>query len=162
VLRAWVLRVSERAGAVVSAPVMRGATARDREQVHALLAACALPVAGVDETTLGRFIVAERAGAIVGVAGLELYGSDALLRSVAVSPTLRQAGLGGALAERLLGQAASLGVRRVYLLTTTAESFFARRGFTRTDRSAVGADLLDSVEFRDACPSTATVMVREL
>lgn len=161
-LRTRLLRVSSGSNAARGAPVLRAATAADRGAVHALLTACELPVAGVDDAAMRRFIVAERDGAVVGVAGLEIYGADALLRSVAVDPALRAAGLGGALTDRLLGDAPAQGVRRVFLLTTTAESFFARRGFAPADRRQVGADMLASVEFTEACPATAALMVREL
>ena len=161
-LRTGLLRVSSGTNAARGASVLRAATAADRGAVHALLTACELPVAGVDDAVMQRFIVAERNGKIVGVAGLEIYGSDALLRSVAVDPAVRAAGLGGALTERLLDDAPAQGVRRVFLLTTTAESFFARRGFARTDRTQVGANMLASVEFTEACPATAALMVREL
>ena len=161
-LRPRLLRVSSGFHAARGASVLRAATAADRGAVHALLTACELPVAGVDAAALQRFIVAERDGAVVGVAGLEIYGPDALLRSVAVDPAVRAAGLGGALTERLLGDAPAHGVRRVFLLTTTAESFFARHGFAPADRSQVGEDMLASVEFTEACPATAALMVREL
>lgn len=142
--------------------VLRAATSGDCAAVRTLLRACDLPVAGVDEAAMERFVVVERDGAIIGVAGLEIYGRDALLRSVAVSAEARTAGLGSALTEQVLAQAPVLGVQRVYLLTTTAESFFARRGFAAADRAGVSAEMQASVEFREACPASAALMLREL
>ena len=98
----------------------------------------------------------------MGVAGLEHYDDAALLRSVAVAPSARGTGVGGRLTQRALEKAALSGARVVYLLTTTAEDYFPRYGFQRTDRASVPTDVRESVEFTTACPSTATVMVLEL
>jgi N-acetylglutamate synthase-like GNAT family acetyltransferase len=46
----------------------------------------------------------------------------------------------------------------VYLLTTTAESYFPRFGFVTVPRAAVPEGVRTSIEFRSACPSTATAM----
>ncbi|MGH7481762.1 MAG: arsenic resistance N-acetyltransferase ArsN2 [Longimicrobiales bacterium] len=140
---------------------IRPASRSDQTGVEALLAAEALPVAGVAEW-IECFLVAEREGEVVGVAGLELYAEDALLRSVAVARSQRGLGLGGLLTERALEAATDAGARRIFLLTTTAESFFPRWGFHRIERSAVPAALRESVEFQGACPATAAVMLRNL
>lgn len=142
-------------------PVIRGATSADEGAVLGLLSASALPAEGVREH-LGDFLVAEVGDRLVGVAGLERYGDAALLRSVVVAEPARGTGVGGRLTQRALESAALSGARAVYLLTTTAEAYFPRYGFRRTDRSSVPAAVRDSVEFTTACPSTATVMVLEL
>jgi N-acetylglutamate synthase-like GNAT family acetyltransferase len=55
-----------------------------------------------------------------------------------------------------------LGVRELWLLTATADRYFLRFGFAVEERNAVPAPLLQSVEFRGACPATAVVMRRPL
>ena len=50
------------------------------------------------------------------------------------------------------------GITTVVLLTTTAEDYFPRFGFERTDRSVVPEEVRESAEFRGACPASATVM----
>jgi N-acetylglutamate synthase-like GNAT family acetyltransferase len=62
------------------------------------------------------------------------------------------------LIQSVLAEAQRLGVRDVYLLTTTAEQFFVRFGFTTVDRIEVPLSVRESVEFRSACPASATVM----
>ena len=47
-------------------------------------------------------------------------------------------------------------------LTTTAERFFPRFGFERITRDDVPASVQASIEFREACPASATVMRRWL
>ncbi|MDX1566516.1 MAG: arsenic resistance N-acetyltransferase ArsN2 [Longimicrobiales bacterium] len=140
---------------------LRPAMESDLPAVLTLLADSGLPSAGVEES-FGSFVVAETEGRLVGVAGLEIHGPDGVLRSVAVMPAYQGAGLGGRLTERSLDAARERGLRRVYLLTTTAEEFFPRFGFRRIDRSDASPDVQESVEFREACPTSAVAMVREL
>jgi amino-acid N-acetyltransferase len=136
---------------------IRNATNSDFPAVEQLLLSSRLPIEGVRENFSG-FVVAEDAGTIAGAIGLERYGSAALLRSAVVSPANRGAGVGRQLVESLLQRAREDGIDEVYLLTTTAEKYFPRFGFTRTTRAAVPETVKESAEFRGACPDTAVVM----
>lgn len=131
----------------------------ERPAIEALLRDLALPLAGLADH-LASTLVARRRGALVGCAALELYGDDALLRSVATSPSERGQGLGGTLVREALALAERRGVRRVWLLTTTAERYFPRFGFVRAPRSEAPLALGRSAEFRGACPDTAILMRR--
>lgn len=147
--------------AAAGVPALRSAEAADREAIVRLLEDADLPAAGVDDF-LPRFVVAEAGGRIVGVAGLEVHGRDGVLRSVVVSPALRGKGLGHRLTTRILDSARAAGLRRLYLLTTTAEDYFPRHGFRRIDREEASPEVRESVEFREACPASAVAMVLEL
>jgi N-acetylglutamate synthase-like GNAT family acetyltransferase len=138
---------------------IRNATGSDFPAVEKLLLANKLPVDGVREN-FSTFIVADEEGAITGAIGFEKYGSTALLRSAVVSPAKRGKGVGRRLVERLLQRANDEGIDDLYLLTTTAENYFPRFGFTPTTRSAVPESVKASAEFRGACPDTAVVMTR--
>lgn len=140
---------------------LRPARASDLGAGCRLLRDLKLPVDGVEEWW-GRFTVAESALGIVGLAGVETYGDGALLRSVAVHSSMRGTGLGRALVERALGTARDAGATDVYLLTTTAEGYFPRLGFTQVSREQVPATVQASVEFRGACPASAIAMHRSL
>lgn len=140
---------------------MRAAGPADEAGVRALLERCGLPTVELERWVEG-FIVAESGGAIVGAAGLEVHGRDGVLRSVAVAPSVRSRGLGARLTERVLESAREAGLRRVYLLTTTAEDYFPRYGFRRVGRSEASPEVRQSVEFREACPASAVAMVLEL
>lgn len=140
---------------------VRAATAADAAAVRTLLADAQLPLDGVPDT-LGAYWVAERDRHVVGAIGLERYGAAALLRSAVVHPAERGARIGEALVEALLAHARGVGVRELVLLTTTAEDWFPRFGFTRIDREAVPAALHASEELRGACPASAVVMHRTL
>ena len=136
---------------------VRAAGAADLPAVAALLEAAGLPLAGVPRS-LADFLVAEDGGRVVGAIGLEPYGAAALLRSAVVDPSARGTGLGQALVRALLVHATSRGIRELYLLTTTAEEFFPRFGFERITRGEVPEPVRTSVEFRESCPASATIM----
>src|SRR5688572_20161139 len=126
---------------------LRQAAASDWPAIESLLRANALPVQGAQDH-LPDFIVAASGSEVVGVAGAEVHGDVALLRSVAVAPGLHRQGIGELLVGQMLQQARQRGVRRVFLLTTTAADYFVRFGFVRQAREAVAPALLGSAEFR--------------
>jgi amino-acid N-acetyltransferase len=140
---------------------IRGARHSDLTAVESLLAESDLPTDGVRDN-FSSFVVADDHGAIAGAIGLEKYGSAALLRSAVVSPGHRGSGVGRRLVEQLLERAEEAGVDELYLLTTTAEKYFPRFGFTPTTRAQVPEAVKSSAEFRGACPETAVVMTRRI
>ena len=138
-------------------PKVRPATAADYPAVIALLEAASLPTAGVPRA-LGDFLVADTEAGLAGAIGLERYGSGALLRSEVVRPGDQGTGIGAALVRAVLDRARESGLREIYLLTTTAERWFPRFGFTPVPREQVPDAVRASVEFREACPASAAVM----
>ena len=140
---------------------IRKATSADLSAVESLLSASDLPLDGVKDN-FSNFVVAEDDGEIAGAIGLEEFGAVALLRSAVVSPEYRGSGVGRRLVERLLEGAEVAGIEELYLLTTTADQYFPRFGFTRTTRSAVPDAVKASAEFHGACPDTAVVMTRRV
>lgn len=126
-----------------------------------LLARSELPPDGLGDH-LATTLLACDAAAIVGSAALELYGTDALLRSVAVDAAYRGQGLGMRLTAAALDLARRRGVCAAYLLTETAGGFFPRFGFVAVGRAAVPAAVLQSVEFTTACPVSALVLRADL
>jgi amino-acid N-acetyltransferase len=139
---------------------VRSATPDDLTAVERLLIASSLPLDGIP-AALDGFVVAEAGGELVGVAGLEVCCDNALLRSVAVSPTWRSHGVGRALVTRVISDAEARGINALYLLTTTAERYFPSFGFRQITRDDVPADIRETAEFKIACPASATVMCRE-
>lgn len=100
--------------------------------------------------------------AVVGFAGLELWGTDALLRSVVVDPARRRAGLGREIVEATLAAARRLGAVRAFLLTTTAKAYFERLGFAPVERAAAPKTILATRQAASLCSSTAPLMVKAL
>ncbi len=140
---------------------IRKANQADLPAVERLLSASDLPLDGVRDN-FTSFVVAEDDGQITGAIGLEKFGSTALLRSAVVSPEHRGSGIGRRLVEQLMARAEEAGIDDLYLLTTTAEDYFPRFGFTRTTRSAVPDAVKSSAEFQGACPESAVVMTRRI
>jgi amino-acid N-acetyltransferase len=138
-------------------PIVRPAGESDYRAVAELLRAAGLPLAGVPPS-LTDFYVAEERGRVLGAIGLEVHGGDGLLRSAVVDPAARGTGIGLTLVDRILSHARERGLGAVYLLTTTAEGYFPRFGFSRIAREAVPDPVRASVEFREACPASAVVM----
>jgi amino-acid N-acetyltransferase len=97
-----------------------------------------------------------------GVVGLEIYGNDALLRSLAVDPAARGRGCAGALVAQAEQYAQQRGVRRIYLLTTSAADFFARLGYKRLERDEAPGAIRTTSEFAALCPASSVFMVKEL
>lgn len=145
----------------ISAITLRGAESDDLAAVEELLAKTNLPVDGVLES-IGSFIVAESDGRVVGVGGVERCGDFGLLRSLAVDPAARGRGVGASVTERLIADSEASGLRALYLLTTTADKYFPSFGFDVTPRDTVPAEIRQTTEFKDICPSSATVMRRAL
>jgi amino-acid N-acetyltransferase len=146
-----------------NATVVRPARPSDLAAVLDLLTAARLPVQGVPlqgvKEGFGEgYAAIEHNGAIVGAAGIEIYGRLGLLRSVVVDPPSRGAGLAKSLLCDRLTWAESLSVEAVYLLTTSAADYFSRFGFGTIDRKSVPSQIQNSVEFRLVCPTSATVM----
>lgn len=137
------------------------ATADDVSAIVALLCAARLPHEDF-ATHLAHFLVARDTDAsVVGAVGAQVCGADALLRSLVVAPARRGQGLGARLVNELERTAAAWGVRRWWLLTTTAETFFKARGFRVTPRTDAPSGIAATEEFRGLCPSVATCLSRE-
>ena len=133
------------------------ARAEDVEAIQQLLIESELPIAGVEDHWK-TFLLARDADTVVGCGGAEAYQFAALIRSVTVKPEYRRQGIGRRLVRQLLDRLASRGLREFYLLTTTAEEYFRKRGFRTIDRDEVHPQLLSSRELQEASPDTATCM----
>jgi amino-acid N-acetyltransferase len=81
-----------------------------------------------------EFLVAEHDGRVVGCGALKLYNPElGEIRSLCVAPGIQSRGIGRALVERLLGEAAGFGLKTVFALTVATE-FFLKCGFRETVR----------------------------
>jgi amino-acid N-acetyltransferase len=134
------------------------AAAGDLPAIRDLLRACDLR----DEDVGGpgqHFFTARSGPELAGCIGLEVHGPDALLRSFAVAPGRRGRGLGAALHDRAVEEARALGIRRLYLLTTTVRERAARGGFVDVPREQVPPPIRDGAQFRSLCPASASCMM---
>lgn len=130
--------------------------------VKQLLAESMLPTADLTQAHFEHFIGYRRDDVLEAVVGLEIYPPVALLRSLAVTTRSRGQGIG----NRLLGEAERFAkardVKEIYLLTTTAERFFARSGYERIQRETAPKAIRETQEFSRLCPASAAVMRKRL
>ena len=135
---------------------IRPVKADDLKTIHSLLLRYKLPLDGLEEAKL--WVLQLDGGEVVGVAGLELYSNQGLLRSVAVADSMHNHGYGATLANYAICEARKSRVQELFLLTTTAPEFFKKLGFKKESREKVIGSIADSVEFKSACPKTAVLM----
>jgi amino-acid N-acetyltransferase len=135
------------------------ARADDAAEIKALLRSCGLPVA--DISGVSGFLVARNGASLVGTIGLERAGGAGLLRSLSVIHEARRNGVARSLCDSLLRQARILGVRNVYLLTTDTQAFFRKLGFADIPRESAPEAIRQTAQFRDLCPASAVLMMRE-
>jgi arsenate reductase len=145
-----------------AAPTIGPATADDLDAIRSLLDAAGLPTADLAPGTRVEFRVARSGERVVAAIGLERHGTAGLLRSLVVAPEHRGTGVGGALVDALERDACASGVRELWLLTQTAERFFAARGWRPAERAAAPASIRESAEFSALCPASAACLTRSL
>jgi len=126
-----------------------------------ILSGYELPTEGVGPEGGAYFLVAvDRDGKVAGGVGVEGLGPDVLLRSLAVSGDCGGAGLGTVLLTAAEQAARVSGAKRIYLLTTSAVSFFGNRGYSKLRREGAPESVRASQEFASLCPATAQLMVK--
>lgn len=142
---------------------MREANDSDRDEVSALLLISKLAALDTSAQFGPQYVVAHNSkGQLVGVAGLEVYGKDALLRSVAVAPSFRSQGLGRQLTQDRLRWAIENGISTVYLLTTDASSYWSRHGFSEIDREEAPLSIRSTAQWSGGCSLSAVAMKKQV
>ncbi|HEX6914812.1 MAG TPA: arsenic resistance N-acetyltransferase ArsN2 [Chitinophagaceae bacterium] len=111
---------------------------------------------------LQHFLVAIEQNNVIAAIGLEQYGTCGLLRSMVVHQAYRDRQVAASLVEALETRAKKAGIGEIYLLTETAEAYFARKGYQRVTRADVPQPLYASSEFSHVCPQSAVVMRKQL
>jgi HAD superfamily hydrolase (TIGR01457 family) len=114
---------------------LRPAGPPDAVRVIALLEEAGLDAAEAPTET----VVAIDGGDVVGTAACDVQGDQAYLRSVTVSESARGFGVGALVTAAAVRDAVARGARGVYLVTESAEGFFARLGFELLERRALPA-----------------------
>ena len=134
----------------------------ERDGLKAALAGAGLPTDDIAEPGryFWRYSINDQVP--VGFGGLEVHGEDALLRSVVTLPPLRGRGLGRKIVAGLEVEALALKCTVVYLLTTTAQDFFAKLGYAAVERASVPAAIRATAQFASLCPDTAAVMMKRI
>lgn len=142
---------------VVESFQINKAKKEDYESIKQLLDAHNLPTNDMGESDI-NFLVLRVNQHLIGCAGLELFGTDALIRSVAVKKEELGKGFGSSLISYAMQEAVDAGISNVYLLTETAELFFKMKGFSVMPREDAPNSIKESTEFSHLCPDTALLM----
>lgn len=122
----------------------------DVEALTAFLSELDLTLSGLDAPSVRLWIERDDRGTIVGSTGYEISGDGhhVLIRSVAVSPTQRSRGRGGALATFALERAADEGAMRAWLFSRRSGPFWQSLGFESADRDELAEALADTHQVR--------------
>ena len=147
--------------------MIRTGTPEDFAAVCALLSESALVHEDLTPGHMAGFVVLpsqESASSLDAVAGMETFpgANEGLLRSVAVAPELRGRGVAKGLVSAVEERASTLGLRRLWLLTTTAPDFFRRLGYVDTLRAQAPAAVQQSGEFKSLCPASAICLSKPI
>ena len=140
---------------------IRAATDQDSALIRALLDANSLPTSDL-EAARPQFVIAYMDEQVIATGALQPFGSVALLRSIAVEPHVRGAGVGQSIVRELEHLARANGIKQLILLTQTAKSFFAAQGYVVIDRASAPPAVQQSEEFRSLCPAAALCMAKTL
>ena len=143
-------------------PAIAAFTAHDEAALNTLLQTADLSTEDITPEMLEHFLVAHVDKVLVGAVGLEVLGDVGLLRSVAVDEPHRGTGLGKRLVEALEEHAKGAGVRELYLLTTTAEDFFAGLGYKRIPREEAPTSIAATAQFVELCPASSSFMLKRI
>ena len=120
----------------------------DMASVRDLLRELDLDFEDVDDDDHTSFLVLQNESGFVGCIAIEVFGEEAVLRSLAVKPSARGVGYGWMLTDSAIAAARFRGVRRLYLITAKASDFFAaKHGFHVVEPSTVGQEVARSTTF---------------
>ncbi|MBC7921793.1 MAG: GNAT family N-acetyltransferase [Ferruginibacter sp.] len=145
----------------ITQPTLAVAQASDRSALIHLLDEAKLPTDDLP-LELHAFLLYRLDDQLVGSVGLQQWSSQALLRSLAVRASFQGMGLGTSLYQAAVQLARQQSIEELYLITTTADGFFARQGFERIDRALVPEAIRQTAQFGSLCPSTAVVMTKRI
>jgi amino-acid N-acetyltransferase len=140
------------------------ASVEDEKKIKKILSAVGLHHQDIAPSHLQHFLVLrdDPDSTLTGVVGLEINHNMALLRSLAVIEPHRNKGLATQLLREIEQYAISQQVDTLYLLTLTAEHFFAKQGYRKTDRKSAPPAIQATTEFNNLCPVTAVCMKKHI
>lgn len=133
----------------------------DLQTIQRILKENKLPYQDIQTSNVQMFF-AYANSEFIGIIGLEKFETIALLRSMVIKEEYRNQGYGKILCKKLLTKAKNEGIKDVYLLTTTAKSFFEHLGFNTINREDSPDVIKSTTEFSTLCPATAQCMKIEL
>lgn len=140
---------------------IRQATDTDLVSVESLLKDNSLPFSDCGEH-IDNFFLKEDKNNIIGIGGIEVYGSNGLIRSIVVTQDYRGKGVATEIMQTIKEKALYLGVKKLYLLTESANEYFEKHGFMAIKRTEAPETIMNTKQFRELCPSSAVIMYLEV
>ena len=141
-------------------PIDAGSAAYD--ELQAWLDAEGLATSDLQEGSPRFFRLAGPDGLTQDVAGIVGEGTQRLLRSVVISPSLRRSGVGARLLREVENWARADGATSLWLLTQGAAAFFARLGYGAAERSDAPPVIRETSQFQGLCPASAALLCKTL
>ncbi len=133
-------------------------------EIAVAMEAAGLPTADLADPgrTFYRYTRLDRE--MVGYGGFELYGTDVLLRSMAIAGRFHRQGNGRNLAALLMRRAYDQEARKAFALTTSPEAraFFEKLGFAEILRSAAPAAIQGTRQASGLCPASASLLTKRI
>lgn len=108
----------------------------DMHEISEFLRTADLTLSGLDSPSVHLWVSRDEAtGRIIASTGYESSqdGNHALIRSVAVAPELRGAGMGLRLAQFAMDRAVEAGANRAWLFSRRSGPFWQKAGFTSAE-----------------------------
>ncbi|MCB9231839.1 MAG: MFS transporter [Bacteroidia bacterium] len=136
-------------------------SAEDMEALKEMLAKAGLPFDDVGEQNQ-RFFLYRFKELVLGTIGLQKAGNFGLLRSLSVAREFRRKHLGQNMIDKLINYSSETGIQQLYLITTSAQTYFEKQGFREISREKVPSEIQGTREYAELCPSEAKVMVKYL
>lgn len=132
------------------------------DDLREMLTLANLPAGEADYFSSAKFFSAKEDNRIVGIIGIEEYGSVGLLRSLAVISKSYGRGIGKSLVTFIETYAKNNGIDCLYLLTTTAEDYFVRLGYNYELRDNAPKEIQSTKQFSGICPSSAAFLAKKI
>lgn len=131
-------------------------------ELSSLLLECSLPICDIKLGKDNIFFGSYENDVLRSCIGLELFDSTALLRSLAVSPKRRGLGLGRFLVKYVEEYCRSKHMHSIFLMTTTASTYFVSLGYHQVARDCVPGSIKGSSQYSSVCPKSAIIMSTRL
>ncbi len=132
------------------------------QKAKILLENCGLPISDLDIKKFENFLYVGAVDNPVGIIGLEIFNSVALIRSLAVSKEARGKGYAKLLVSAIESLAISKNINELYLLTETAEAFFKKMNYCSIQKGLAPESIKNTSEYSSVCPQSAVLMIKQL
>jgi amino-acid N-acetyltransferase len=133
-----------------------------QQKAMTLIKDSGLPISDITTQKLKDFLYFGDPDNLIGIIGLEIFDTVALLRSLAVSKEVRGKGHGKTLVYNIEIYAKNKNVKELYLLTETAENFFKKHNYTVIQKDSAPESIKATSEFLSVCPVSAVLMTKKL